>query len=98
LAFNPLGGFLMAAFGAGPVIAGMVAILELSAIALVKFSAQTPGATGNNGLHRRSMGRQNLAPMKALVLWPVMAKGFGDVDHGKEACRDLRAKSLIQGV
>jgi hypothetical protein len=88
----------MTAFGACPVIAGMVAILELSAIALVKFPAQSSGATGNNGLHRRSMGRQNLVPMKALVLWPIVAKGFGDVDHGNEDCRDLRAKSLIEGV
>jgi len=83
LPLDPVGGVLMAALGAGPMMAGMVSEVEVTTITAVSFPAQLSGAARQNGLDGALVRRKNLLAKTPLVLWPVAGQDLGQLDHSK---------------
>jgi len=83
LQFDPVVGVLMAALGAGPMIAGMISEVEGATITAVSFPAHWGGATRQNGLDGALVRRKNLLAKAPLVLWPVAGQDLGQFDHSQ---------------
>ena len=76
---------MMAALGAGPMIAGMVSEVQVAAITAVSFPAQLGGTARQNGLDGALVRRKNLLTKAPLVLWPVAGQDLGQLDNSQYA-------------
>jgi len=85
LPLDPVVGVLMAALGAGPMMAGMISEVPVTTLTAVGFSAQLGRATRQKGLDGALVRRKKLLAKAPLVLWPMAGQDLGQLDHNQSA-------------
>ena len=82
LAVEPLGDIGVTALGTGPVVAGVIGIVQLAAVAAVELPAQGGGAAGQKGGDGAPMRGQEARAIFPLIRRPVPAQDCGQWDRG----------------